>query len=361
MSDILFPPGLAPRRVTWTLERSVATFESPLSFASQRVARSGARWRASIEMPPLNAEDTGLLNAWLDQISRADHVGIVPVFQNDRAGTDSEQALFGNPQPAWHEPGAFTGWSALNLTQSPVLAGRDLLVVANGATGPAAQARYQKTFTVLPDVPHTIIVDVPPQAAPGGLGISNGSGSSLYVDTRSAPAVGRQVFTVTSNDTGFRVQLYAAGGQTNFAQSLFGPVQVVRSYVVQTAASAGATSLTLIGPDASAGNPYRVTNLVRALKPGQFVTVRRASGAVELKRVRLAADALIGALFGATSVAVGPLAFEPALSSALAVNDRIVTHAPWCRMRLAEPNSSATIDAPMFGGFAFDLVEWFGA
>lgn len=354
MTDILFPPGLIPRRVTWTLERAVATYESPLSFASQRVARSGARWRASIEMPPLDNTETGLLNGWLDQISRAENCGIVPVFQNASAYQTLTDAAFAEQQPAWTDPNAFTGWTQNSTQNTPSLSGRDLLIYSTSGTTSGNLAQYARNITVTANLPYLVTIDIPDQWTPGGYLISDAV-SVIFVNSRTpVPLPGRYRHVVYSTTGLLRVVLSPGNGEGAFVKSLFRRVSVARCHIAQGAVAAGARSMTLYGG-------RQVAGFDRTHQAGQFINLETASG---WQLVRLVGDVeQIGAntINGVSVTHHGRAVFEPPLRAAM-VNMAGSQHLqPTCRMRLAEPNSSATIDAPLFGGFAFDLVEWPGA
>lgn len=347
MADIPFPPGLAPRRVTWTLERAVATFESPLSFASQRVARAGARWRTSIEMPPLEAPDSRLLSGWLDQVSRADNCGLVPVFQNTLA-SEAHIQLGANKLRTWAD-GELTagGWvAAANLF--PSVQSGFLRLQAFGGTGPLA-----RSVTVAASQAHVVVVDLPAFSSGWVVVVRTGASFAtlLYDSSAVGPlSPGRLVIPVVPTTNALQVSLFNTVSTS--AEVTYGDVAVYQCALSNSAAAASATAFQMQGYGNYSGAPTAGFSL---FKLGQFFSVRTTRG-IELKRA--GKDIMLqGSAGGPATVAT---AFEPPLRGALAMNEPIL-HLPFCRMRLTEPNSSATIDAPLFGGFAFDLVEWFGA
>ncbi len=352
MADILWPPGLVPKRVTWTLERNIATSRSPLSGTTQRWTRAGSKWRASIQMPPLNATESGLLSSFLDLISRGDNVGVVPVFQNDAAGVESGLAQFRSLNAPWADQPGLTGWTHQGLVSPPYLSGGNLVLRANTLT---PTPEFRRTFSAVAGLPYFFSVYVPPQQYPAGFVIGNSAFTQVYFDNRPSPSVGVVSGVVTSNNTGLTI---AFTSPVAFQPAVFGTFSLARCYIAQSAAAAGGSALVLNGSDpANQGPP----NLVRTLKSGQFVMVR-AAGRLELKRVVSAVDTITGVTIGSIGTAgLGDLRIEPALRGAVAASAEIVADQPLCRMRLAEPESTSTIDAPLFGGFAFDLIEEFGA
>ena len=347
MADIAFPSPLCPRRVTWTLERAVATFESPLSFASQRVARAGARWRASVEMPPLDAADSFALSACLDQVSRADNVLLMPVFQNTLA-SEAHIQLGANKLRSWAD-GELTagGWvPAANLY--PSVQSGYLRLQAFGGTG-----ALSRSVTVAASQAHVVVVDLPVFSSGWIVVVRTGASFAtlLYDSSAVGPlSPGRLVIPVVPTTTALQISLFNTVSTS--AEVTYGDVAVYQCALSNATAAAGATAFQMQGYGNYSGAPTAGFSL---LKAGQFFSVRTTRG-VELKRA--GKDIMLqGSGGGPVTVATY---FEPPLRGALASAEPVL-HLPYCRMRLAEPNSAVTIDAPNFGGFAFDLVEWFGA
>lgn len=352
MADILWPPGLVPKRVVWTLQRNIATPRSPLSGTTQRWTRSGSKWRASIDMPILNSIESGLLTSFLDLVSRGDNVGLVPVFQNDSAGVESGLSQFRSLNAPWAEQPSFANWTHQGLVSPPYLSGGNLVLRANTGT---PTPEFRRTFSAVAGLPYFFAVYVPPQQYPAGFVVGNAAFTQLYFDNRAAPSIGLITGVVTSNTPSITI---AFTSPQPFQPAIFGAFTLSRCYVAQSAQAAGATSVTLNGSDPANQSP---ANLVRAIRPGQFAMVR-ANGRLELKRVCSAVDTVTGVSIGAVGTAgFGDMRIEPALRGAVSASAEIVTEQPFCRMRLAEPESTSTIDAPLFGGFAFDMVEEFGA
>jgi len=354
MADLIFPPSLAPRRVTWTLERNVATYTSPYSFTSQRndLGRA-ARWRATIEMPPLPPDDAALLSTWLDQISRGEHVGLVPVAQNDVAGTEVATSTFQSQQAPWLARAPSLDWTSGGLV-SPLYLSDGNVVIYSGGSPPGYMDRL---FAATSGLPYTMIVDVPEQITAGRISVNNFDNSLSFFDTGPGRPVqpGRYVTSLFPADSsGIRVYLNAGDNAQSFIRSLFGNLSFTRTYVTSAAAASGSNILSIRG--GAFGNI--VNNIYRrAMKQGQFVMVRSSRG-YELKRIKASVDLIVGGSLNGNSATVdGRMIFEPALRGAVASNAAVIHNDPWCRMRLATSESTAVVDAPNFSGFTFDMLE----
>ncbi|MCK9194052.1 MAG: hypothetical protein M0P19_09305 [Nevskia sp.] len=341
MTDILMPPTLRPASMTWTLERNEARFESPTSRTVQRVARGGDRWRCTLQLPQLVDDDAGALNAWLDQISRADNAALVPVTQNaligESAGTAfaDQQILFANRQPA-------LDWTSIGLLQPIYTRSGDAVLYA--MTTSAAR----RIFPVTQGLPYEIIIDIPPQTFPGGYYISNVGG--LDINRRDAPpGAGEFRHLVIAGSANLTLFLYAGNGNQSYIPSHFRRVSVARVYLNEAAAAAGAVQLPIYG-----GASGIVT---RTLAAGQFFNVVSGAG-LELKRVQADVDQ-IGAitLNGITVNHLGRCVFEPALRGPVPINSAISTLSPLCRMLLATATASSTISPPIRHGVTLELVE----
>lgn len=343
MADLIFPPSLSPRRVTWTLERNVATYTSPLSYASQRndVNRS-ARWRATIEMPPLSADDAALLSTWLDQISRGEHVGLVPVFQNSISGTESAASTFANLQLPWSEPGSLTGWSGTNLLTAARVVDGQVLVFGNN-TPPGYILRG---FSVVAGAYYEITLDLPLQV--GNVRIVVTDGVTVLVNPGANMIFGRRTYIVTPGTTTLLIFLYSGNDTDQFASAYYGNLKVARIMTTQVTQSAGARFVTTWGGQNGSLDNFKI---------GQMVGVQTSRG-TELKRIQRAVRQVGAAVNnGLTVNHAGNMTFEPALRGSVSGNALISHIDPVCRMRLATSESTAVVDAPNFSGFTFDMLE----
>lgn len=347
MADIAWPSGLIPKRVTWTLERNIATSRSPLSGTTQRWARAGSKWRASIEMPPLNAADTSALTVCLDQVSRADNTLLMPVFQNVLA-SEAHIQRGANKLRSWIDGELVSGgWVAASGLFPSVQSGF-LRLQAFGGMGAIA-----RSVDVAASQAHVVVVDLPAFSSGWVVVVRTGAGfSTLLYDSSSVGPLspGRLVIPALPTTNALQISLFNT--ISNSAEVTYGDVAVYQCALSNATAVAGATAFQMQGFGNYTGAPTAGFSL---LKLGQFFSVRTTRG-VELKRA--GKDIMLqGSGGGPVTVATY---FEPPLRGALA-NSEPILHLPFCRMRLAEPSSSVTIDAPLFGGFAFDLIEEFGA
>lgn len=65
MAIVNWPASLVPAKVTWGLQSNTETFTSPLNRSTQTLERPGARWKASLEMPRMDPDTRGQLEAFL--------------------------------------------------------------------------------------------------------------------------------------------------------------------------------------------------------------------------------------------------------------------------------------------------------
>lgn len=347
MADLIFPPSLLPTRVTWTLQRNVATYTSPLSYASQRndVNRS-ARWRATIEMPPLAADEAALLSTWLDQISRGEHVGLVPVFQNTALSRESGFPAFVDLNSAWTAQPTLSAWTQSGLIGPAYVSNGQVAMVRAGAP----MGFITRSFAVTSQLPYYFASDVAPQQTPGGVVVGNGGNTILYFDNRGAPVIGRSSGVVYSSNAAIQVTLDVS---TAFRASRFASFRLHRCYITEVSAAAGSYAVQINGGDPA----NAVANIVRMMAAGQFFAIQSSRG-WELKRATLGAEGITGsAINGVATAGSCQLSFEPALRGSVSANAGVAADQPVCRMRLATPESTAVVDAPNFSGFTFDLIE----
>jgi len=340
------PPSLRPESMTWTLERNEARFESPTSRTVQRVARGGDRWRCTMQLPDLVDEQAGALNAWLDAISRADNAGLVPVAQNLPVG-DSASANFAERQALWTDRAPSLDWTSLQLVQPIYVRSSDAVLYATSITAPNQSSAY-RNFTVTAGLVYELIIDIPPQQYPGGYFVYNPGGTTVNArDT--PPGAGQFRHLITAGSNQITVLLYAGNGAQGFIPSYFRRVSLARVFLAESAAAAGATTMTILGGSSATLN--------RSAAAGQFFNVVTTAG-LELKRLQVDVDQIGGATLGGNAVNhLGRCVFEPALRGPLPINSAISTAAPVCRMVLAEATATSSISAPIRHGITLELVE----
>lgn len=343
MTDIAFPSGLAPSSMEWRLERNVARFESPTSRAVQTVARGGDRWHCTLTMPQLTGEDAGILVAWLDQISRAEHCGLLPALHNRLT---SKFAVGAPPLLSSWRNGELSNWTVLSTVRARVAGGR--LVLRNLAD-PAASIRRAVATAI--GATYVLIVDIPTYTASCRVVIGTSNFSSVFVQSVNPPA-GRLIlkFVATTASTGVSLQAGPGVSPGEYDEATFGDVLLFRVLETDTAASAGTAAISLLGDDYDGSTSDQMSI-------GQFFSVVTTAG-IELKRSLKAVSGLEGVTYNGRAVnGGGQCAFEPALRAPVALNAAIIHSQPWCRMRLADANSVSTISAPNFTGTTIELIE----
>lgn len=80
-----WPADLVPSKATWGLQSNTETFTSPLNRSTQTVERPGARWKATLEFPPMEANQTARLQAYLASLGGM--AGRFTLWPHGRPGT----------------------------------------------------------------------------------------------------------------------------------------------------------------------------------------------------------------------------------------------------------------------------------
>jgi hypothetical protein len=325
-NEIALPaiPGVSA--LNWTLERNVAVFESPLTKASQRLSRTGHRWRAQLRFPLYNLNDAGVLAAWMDQISRGDRWLWLTPPQNSVRGNWNPADLITN---GTFVGDATTGWTG-NAAALSVNARR--MKVLTSSQGHATQ-----NVTMEAGKPHALLVD-------GYVGNSSTSyidirrqSDSVVEGTSGGALPGRFALILAPSVAPMTVLLNvntAGAGKYIF----FGGVSLTRCLQVAGGSQTG-TRLNVDGGPASVN---------AALRAGEFVSVLVGT---LYQMVRLTED------FDTDSSGAGTLVFEPALRAAPADDAAVIVRNPFARFRIADSVSSQAVEAPNFSGFTLDAIE----
>lgn len=87
MATLDWPALLVPSKATWGLQSNTETFTSPLNRSVQTVERPGARWKVSLEFPPMTAADTGRMEAFLASLGGM--AGRFTLWPHGRPGNSS--------------------------------------------------------------------------------------------------------------------------------------------------------------------------------------------------------------------------------------------------------------------------------
>lgn len=161
-----WPADLVPSKATWGLQSNTETFTSPLNRSVQTVERPGARWKVSLEFPPMEANQTARLQAFLASLGGM--AGRFTLWPHGRPGTSPYAPLVNGFMSNFKELPT-TSWpsNALVLRAGDYLAvGGELKIVTADVTSNGAG---QATVPVAPafrkaPVPNDVIALQKPRA-----------------------------------------------------------------------------------------------------------------------------------------------------------------------------------------------------
>ncbi|MNM87654.1 hypothetical protein D3C81_998430 [compost metagenome] len=85
MEILDWPANLVPSKATWGLQSNTESFTSPLNRSSQTVERPGARWKVTLEFPPMKDPELGRLEAFLASLGGM--AGRFTLWPHGRPGT----------------------------------------------------------------------------------------------------------------------------------------------------------------------------------------------------------------------------------------------------------------------------------
>ncbi|HJV73175.1 MAG TPA: hypothetical protein VJ654_03050 [Noviherbaspirillum sp.] len=108
---ILTFPSITPAHVAWGLKSNTESFTSPLNGSTQTIERPGARWKATLTMPPLTVSNAVLLDAFLLQLNgKAGRFYLYPHHRPTPRGLGGSGVVSGGGQTG--KTLATTGWTA---------------------------------------------------------------------------------------------------------------------------------------------------------------------------------------------------------------------------------------------------------
>lgn len=333
---------LEPSAVTWTLEHNVGMSVNPLGNTLQRVVRSGPRWRATVEYPPLQGADAKLFAARLDEMSRGDRWFYFPVPQAEFSGNWNVENLITNGDLANETTSGWTAGYSATLSNNA-----RRLKVSNGSTGsPTEDGAALQNVTMEANKPHILLAGAMP-GGPSEIVSATIDRQSDGVDeetTGNLTAPTLIALDISPTVSGMRVNLYNRSQYTE-GYVYFGNVSLARCLRVNGSQQIG-NKLLVDGGPTSASSP--TTGLNAALKAGEFVCFK-GGNQYELKR--LTSD------FDTDSTGAGYLEFEPFIRTAPADNAPVIVYKPFVRMILAQHTSAHSINTAKHHGFVLDLIE----
>lgn len=324
------PQGIkGAESLTFSLERNDARPVNPLGNTVQNLIRSGYRWRAGLHVPLRETEDSAVLAAWLDQVSRGDRQLYLTPPQNSVRGNWNPAELIVNGTLL---NGVTSGWTAENSTLS--VNARRLKVQA---TSTAAAYAKQQLSGAEANKPHVVIADfMPGSGTTGALEIID-SAYAVIEQSQQLTFQGRAVVLYYPSSTTPWLRVTCNDGVSGH-DTKWNNISSSRCLLVNGGGQTG-TSLNVDGGPVS---------INAALKVGEFVTLRTKN---QWQMVRLTED------FDTDASGNGVLRFEPALRYAPLDGAPIIVRNPFTRFMMANDVSAAAINVPILGSYNFEVVE----
>lgn len=327
MTAIGLPAINGFQSVDWRLKRNVKAMRG-LGNSLQRAETAGAAWAMTLQTPPAQGDEAGVLKAWLAQVSRGDRWMYLSPPHSSVRGNWNPAELISNGR---FLSGLTTGWSANDSTLS-VNARR--LRVTNTVASSRGSGFIDMTCET--DKPHIVLVDV-----------ADGNVDSAQIQVMTTGSVAEQIGFVDGacrralmfypSQAAMRLRLFL--DTTNVGDYIhFGNVSVSRCLTVNGGGQLGNTLAVDGGPSS--------TNA--ALKAGEFVSLRVGD---RWQLLELIEDLDTGA------TGAGTLRFEPALRDYPVDGAAVIVRNPFLRCALSEDQSVDKVGAPNFHGFVVEAME----
>lgn len=107
MTEVLWPPDLAPSAQTWNILGNAASFVSPLNGATRTYGRPGVRMGCTITLPPINGQNRARMLALLAALKDRSNRILIPDFATAPRGSFPSAELLTNGDFG----SGTTGWS----------------------------------------------------------------------------------------------------------------------------------------------------------------------------------------------------------------------------------------------------------
>ncbi len=316
--------------VDMDLERNVAMPTNDLARTVQRLVRDGDRWACTLQFPPAQGDEAGVIGAFMRELSRGDRWAWLSPPQNDVRGNWSPADLITN---GTFLGGTTTGWTAQNSAVLSVNARR--LKVLNGA---AASGRGQQDVVMEVGKPHVLIADAGRgKSTAAQAQIVRQSDSGIEANTGAIIAPERMVLLCTPSVAAMQARLILNDAVAGNDVRYYG-VSLTRCLQVAGAGQVG-NRLNVDGGPAS---------MNAALKAGEFVCFPVGS---RYQLVQLVED------FDTDAGGAGALVFEPVLRGSPADNAAVIVRYPFGRFLLPGHSSAFSVRAPNFHGYSIGAVE----
>lgn len=298
MTVLALPAIDGVQSMDFDIERNVAVAQNPLGATVQRQVRSGDRWRGTLNFPPNQDDDAGVLVAFLKQATRGDRWFYLSPPQNSVRGNWNPAELVTNGTLL---TGLTTGWTASGSTLS--VNTRRLKVKNTGA----ASGDARQNIVLEANKPHALIFDTARGIATAARAqIKRQTDNVSEADTGALIAPTRGVLLVTPTVAAMYLQLMVNTAVA--ADDLFySGIMLTRCLQVNGAGQVG-NRLNVDGGPA---------NTAAALKAGEFVCF--PAGAAD--------------------------------------NAPVIVRRPFARFMIPDHKAPDAISAPNFHGFAIEVVE----
>lgn len=149
MTDVLWPPDIAPAQQEWSILGNVAAFQSPTNGATRTYGRPGARWACRVTVPPVKGTDRARLMAVLGALRDRSSRIWMPDFSVTQRGSFPATELLTNNDFS----NGTTGWSTTSVTTHTAQDRQSRGTINSGALYPQI---YQSSVVVSQYVPYAL-------------------------------------------------------------------------------------------------------------------------------------------------------------------------------------------------------------
>ncbi len=206
MSEVLWPPDIAPASQDWQILGNVGVFESPLNGAVRTVSRKGARLGCRVSVPMLNGTNRARLMAVLGALRDRSNVIWMPDFSTTLRGSFSAPELLANNDFSNGTTGWTVQYAALTVSDR---------VARLTASQAGANPQFYQSVSVSQYVPYALRSFLIDGEQSAGLSIGRFIYDGTYNSTDYLPARGLGTVSLVSKATASAAQYPAVYAATN--------------------------------------------------------------------------------------------------------------------------------------------------